>query len=301
MNETDARARWGSSRGKEVVKFVLLAVAGGEWVDEIYKFTNSSPDAFEVDLSGICIPPGTDLKNSDWSCLKLEFADFSQCDLEGSNMQQSVLNHATFVSTNLRKSNMVGCSARFSSFERADLSDAFAMGADLTSSNFSGTNLSRCALSGTVGRDANFMGAIFDGADLDTADWTGARVDHNLAKIARSEMASLPTWKATESTPRESLDTLIAKRKAIEDKIAAFRNEEKATTIAEIRRLLAEYNIALADLSPGKRRSRKKPDKKPVDKYRDVVTGKKWTGRGSRPQWLVEALAKGKLLDDFKV
>lgn len=36
-------------------------------------------------------------------------------------------------------------------------------------------------------------------------------------------------------------------------------------------------------------------------KYRNAATGEPWSGRGSRPRWLREALTAGAQLDDFLV
>lgn len=34
-------------------------------------------------------------------------------------------------------------------------------------------------------------------------------------------------------------------------------------------------------------------------KYRNDATGEAWTGRGSRPKWLRDALERGAMLEDF--
>lgn len=36
-------------------------------------------------------------------------------------------------------------------------------------------------------------------------------------------------------------------------------------------------------------------------KYRDPASGKTWSGRGKQPNWIKEALGKGKSMDDFAI
>lgn len=56
-----------------------------------------------------------------------------------------------------------------------------------------------------------------------------------------------------------------------------------------------------ANPKPKKQAANKKPAKEPGYLYRDKLTGDTWSGRGLKPRWLAEALAKGKSLSDFHV
>ncbi len=55
---------------------------------------------------------------------------------------------------------------------------------------------------------------------------------------------------------------------------------------------------AAAPAKPGRKAAAKKPPA--VVAYRDEA-GNSWVGRGKRPQWLRDALAAGRKLEDFKV
>lgn len=102
-----------------------------------------------------------------------------------------------------------------------------------------------------------------------------------------------------------NLADLIAQKAALEQKIAEARRAQRASAIAQIKSLMAEHGLTLADLG-GKsstaavttpaRKGRKVPAK-----YRDPATGTSWSGRGLQPKWLKAALASGRKLSDFAV
>jgi DNA-binding protein H-NS len=66
--------------------------------------------------------------------------------------------------------------------------------------------------------------------------------------------------------------------------------------LAELRTELEKQLAALTAKAPkGSMKGRKVPPK-----YRSR-SGETWAGRGARPKWMVEALKKGKKLDDFLI
>lgn len=100
----------------------------------------------------------------------------------------------------------------------------------------------------------------------------------------------------------------------------AIRQKEVGEVIGRIREAITHYRLTAADLGfdtgaapkaakPGRNPSGRKAGPK-ADKaasrgasgalYRDE-TGRTWAGRGKRPQWLRDALAAGRKLEDFKV
>ena len=101
-----------------------------------------------------------------------------------------------------------------------------------------------------------------------------------------------------------NLADLIAQKAALEQKIAEARRAGRASAIAQIKSLMAEHGLTVADLGgkaspaasvPAKpRKGRKVPAK-----YRDPATGTTWSGRGLQPKWLKAALADGRKLSDF--
>lgn len=97
---------------------------------------------------------------------------------------------------------------------------------------------------------------------------------------------------------RMSLDELKKLKKDVEKAIDSFEERRKAEVAAELDALARERGYTLADLSTAPRRR-----KKPVPpKYRHPENSEiTWSGRGRKPKWVVEALNKGKSLDDLKI
>jgi len=91
------------------------------------------------------------------------------------------------------------------------------------------------------------------------------------------------------------------------------RRKEVDGVIGRIREAITAYGLTATDLGfatkgkPGrkpaaaaKKRGRKPGKAGSVIKYRND-SGGSWVGRGKRPQWLRDALANGKTLQDFAV
>ncbi|MDP3759096.1 MAG: H-NS histone family protein [Ramlibacter sp.] len=83
-----------------------------------------------------------------------------------------------------------------------------------------------------------------------------------------------------------------------------LRVKELAEVIADIRQKMERYGLTVQDLGLGPKTSKKKKGVSKSGgraKYRGP-NGQTWSGgRGRRPQWVVDALAKGKKLEDFAV
>lgn len=102
-----------------------------------------------------------------------------------------------------------------------------------------------------------------------------------------------------------TLAELIAQRDALEAKIQATSQSERADAIAKVRALMQENGLTLADLGAGnagktRAKTAANPAKKVPVKYRDK-TGNSWSGRGLQPRWLKAALTAGKKIEDFAV
>ncbi len=102
-----------------------------------------------------------------------------------------------------------------------------------------------------------------------------------------------------------TLAELMAQRDALDAKIQATTQTERADAIAKVRVLMQENGLSLADLggaNAGKSRAKDatKSTKKVQAKYRDGA-GNSWSGRGLQPRWLKAALAAGKKIGDFAV
>lgn len=97
------------------------------------------------------------------------------------------------------------------------------------------------------------------------------------------------------------IESMLAERAALDQKIEAARRQKRADTIAEIKALMAEHGLTLADLGSRGSASSRKPARKVPPKYRHPNTGETWSGRGLQPNWLKSALAEGAQISDFKV
>lgn len=123
---------------------------------------------------------------------------------------------------------------------------------------------------------------------------------------------------------KKSYDQLRKQIEALEAEAEQARRKEMGEVIERIRDAIRHYGLTAADLGlargPGRpkgsakaaagaakktRRARgtgaaaKSASSRAV-KYRDDQ-GRTWVGRGKRPQWLRDALAGGKKLEDFAV
>ena len=99
-----------------------------------------------------------------------------------------------------------------------------------------------------------------------------------------------------------TLAELQAQKAAIEKQIADAQHEARATAIAKVRALMAEYGLSTADLTAkGSSLKRAGTGAKVPAKYRDPASGMTWSGRGLQPNWLKSALSSGRSLGDFQI
>ncbi|BAL96041.1 H-NS histone family protein [Rubrivivax gelatinosus] len=100
-----------------------------------------------------------------------------------------------------------------------------------------------------------------------------------------------------------TLSELLAQKAALEKQIIETQREERAAAIAQVKSLMSQYGLTLADLSAksGAATPRRGSTGKVPAKYRDPDTGDTWSGRGLQPKWLKAALANGRSLSDFTV
>ena len=100
---------------------------------------------------------------------------------------------------------------------------------------------------------------------------------------------------------KTTLSDLLAQKAALEKQIAETQRSERAEAVAQVRGLMQQYGLTLADIGA---RSTAAPrvhavKRKVAAKYRDAATGQTWSGRGLQPNWLKAALASGRSLQDF--
>lgn len=105
-----------------------------------------------------------------------------------------------------------------------------------------------------------------------------------------------------------NLGAVMRTYKVIQDEIAKLQAEAgqvlkvaREEAIAEVKAKIAEFGLSAKDLglvaagSPVRQGKGRLPGK-----YRSVE-GKEWSGRGRKPEWIKDALAAGKSLDEFKI
>lgn len=99
-----------------------------------------------------------------------------------------------------------------------------------------------------------------------------------------------------------TISDLLAQKDALEKQIRDAQSAAKATAVSEVRKLMADHGLTVADLSASvKSKAGMKTGSKVAAKYRDPVTGSTWTGRGLKPKWMVAAIEAGKSLNDFRI
>ena len=97
-----------------------------------------------------------------------------------------------------------------------------------------------------------------------------------------------------------NLSELLAQRNALDQQIEKTQREERQNAITQIKTLMSEYGLSVADLS-ARVVKKSRTGGKVAAKYRNKATGESWSGRGLQPRWLKAALATGKKLSDFAV
>ena len=106
-----------------------------------------------------------------------------------------------------------------------------------------------------------------------------------------------------------TLTELIAQRSELEEKIKALTQTQRTEAIAQVRALMEENGLSLADLGvkarageKGKAKIPQTPEtaQKVAAKYRDEA-GNTWSGRGLQPRWLRAAIEADKKIEDFAI
>ena len=101
-----------------------------------------------------------------------------------------------------------------------------------------------------------------------------------------------------------ALSDLLAQKAELEKQIESLGREQRSAAIAEIKALMAEHGLTVADLSGKAAASGKKAaakGSKVAAKYRDPDSGATWSGRGLQPNWLKAAIEGGRKIEEFSV
>lgn len=97
-----------------------------------------------------------------------------------------------------------------------------------------------------------------------------------------------------------------AELRALRDRVDAAMSESQLTQKKALRSkmeaLAAEAGLSLADVLGGRRGMKGAKGPKNAAKYRNPKNPSQvWSGRGRRPTWIAEAIAKGQKIDTFLI
>lgn len=99
-----------------------------------------------------------------------------------------------------------------------------------------------------------------------------------------------------------SYKELVAQREALDKKIEETRQAESKAAIAQVRQLIAEWQLSAEDcgFKTTVASISKKPKSVIAAKYRGP-NGETWSGRGRAPKWLEALEAQGRLRAEFSI
>lgn len=97
-----------------------------------------------------------------------------------------------------------------------------------------------------------------------------------------------------------TLQELLDQQKELNRQIEAARKSEVSDAVAQVKALMEQYGLTVADVT-SKTSSSSMKGTKVAAKYRNEETGETWTGRGRQPKWVENALASGKSLEDLAI
>ena len=101
-----------------------------------------------------------------------------------------------------------------------------------------------------------------------------------------------------------ALKELLSQKAELEKQIESLSREQRGTAIAQVKALMSDHGLTLADLAAKSAAGVKKPStsgSKVAAKYRDPGTGTTWSGRGLKPKWLRAAIEGGRKIEDFAI
>lgn len=102
------------------------------------------------------------------------------------------------------------------------------------------------------------------------------------------------------SLEKMSLEELQAHQREVEATIKGYEKKRKAECLAELKSVAKKHGFSLDDFTGGKSSSKSGP--KGVAKYANPADpSQTWTGRGRQPNWIKDAMASGKPLEEFAI
>lgn len=96
------------------------------------------------------------------------------------------------------------------------------------------------------------------------------------------------------------LKYLKEQRADLDRRISEIEQHDKAKHVAEIKARMSETGVTVADLGGVVAKPSDRASAPVAPKYRDAA-GNTWSGRGFKPVWLRDALARGYALESFRI
>ncbi len=98
------------------------------------------------------------------------------------------------------------------------------------------------------------------------------------------------------------LNELEALTKKTQQLIEQKKKEKIDQAYAQLVEVAQSVDMTLDQLIVHGQKKKSKPTRKVAPRYRNPKDASQtWTGRGKQPRWVVDALAKGKKLDDLAI
>lgn len=82
--------------------------------------------------------------------------------------------------------------------------------------------------------------------------------------------------------------------------LTAEKQELRQEVIAHIQELIYTFGVQEKELNFNGKKAAARARTSEA-RYKDPVSGSTWTGRGRKPQWVADHLAKGGKLEDFSI
>ncbi|MEM1429529.1 MAG: H-NS histone family protein [Pseudomonadota bacterium] len=100
-----------------------------------------------------------------------------------------------------------------------------------------------------------------------------------------------------------SSDELLTLKKQVEKAIATLAERERKAAMKAVEATAKAHGFSLADLgvSGGKAKAKPTGGKNPPKFRNPDDSSQTWSGRGRRPQWVKDAEAAGKSLEDMAI
>ena len=98
------------------------------------------------------------------------------------------------------------------------------------------------------------------------------------------------------------LNELEALTKKTQQLIEQKKKEKIDQAYAQLVDIAQDVDMTLDQLIAHGQKKKSKPTRKVAPRYRNPKDASQtWTGRGKQPRWVIDALAKGKKLDDLAI